>query len=147
MRDLPIQGKSLVIAVDFDGTVVEHKYPAIGKTLPFAFETLKELQKRGHRLILWTYRHGKELDEAVEFCKKNGVEFYAVNRSFPEEQFDPVTQSRKLDCDMFIDDRNVGGFMGWGEIFRTIHPESAGGDAPKRGGGRKKGIFGNLFGG
>jgi hypothetical protein len=147
MRDLPIPGKSLVIAVDFDGTVVEHKYPAIGKTLPFAFETLKELQKRGHRLIMWTYRHGKELDEAVDFCRKNGVEFYAVNRSFPEEQFDPATQSRKLDCDMFIDDRNVGGFMGWGEIFRTIHPESAGGDAPKRGGGKKKGLFGNLFGG
>lgn len=145
MRDLPIPGKSLVIAVDFDGTVVEHKYPAIGKTLPFAFETLKELQKRGHRLILWTYRHGKELDEAVEFCKKNGVEFYAVNRSYPEEQFDPANASRKLDCDMFIDDRNVGGFLGWGEIFRIIHPEAAGESQPRE--LKKKGMLGKLFGG
>lgn len=145
MRDLPIPGKSMVIAVDFDGTVVEHKYPAIGKTLPFAFETLRELQKRGHRLILWTYRHGEPLDEAVEFCKKNGVVFYAVNRSYPEEQFDPATASRKLDCDMFIDDRNVGGFLGWGEIFRLIHPETAGESAPKSS-SSSKGLLGKLFG-
>ncbi len=139
-----MMGKSLVIAVDFDGTVVEHKYPAIGKEMPFAFATLKELQKRGHRLILWTYRHGKTLDEAVEYCRKNGVEFYAINSSFPEEQFDPNTASRKLDCDMFIDDRNVGGFLGWGEIFRIIHPEAVGSTEPMH--QQKKGILGKLFG-
>ena len=55
------------IAVDFDGTIVEHKYPAIGKELLFAIETLKELQRQKHQLILWTYRSGKELDEAVDF--------------------------------------------------------------------------------
>jgi hypothetical protein len=53
------------IAVDFDGTIVEHAYPQIGKEKLFAFRTLKELQKNGYRLILWTYRTGKELDEAV----------------------------------------------------------------------------------
>jgi hypothetical protein len=135
--------KSLVIAVDFDGTIVEHKYPQIGKTMPFAFETLKELQKRNHRLLLWTFRHGATLDEAVEFCRQNGVEFYAVNKSFPEEQFDPEQMSRKLDCDLFIDDRNVGGFPGWGRIFQMIHPEAAGEmPEPKR----KPGILGGLFG-
>ena len=46
----------LRIAVDFDGTIVEHQYPAIGKELLFAFETLRQLQKQGHQLILWTYR-------------------------------------------------------------------------------------------
>lgn len=135
-----------MIAVDFDGTIVEHKFPAIGRTLPFAFETLKELQRRGHRLLLWTYRHGAELDAAVEFCKKNGVEFYAINSSYPEEQFDPATASRKLDCDMFIDDRNVGGFLGWGEIFRIIHPEAAGEAAPRER-SKSKSVFGKLFGG
>lgn len=139
-------GKSLVIAVDFDGTVVEHKYPAIGKEMPFAFATLKELQKRGHRLILWTFRHGKTLDEAVEYCRQNGIEFYAINKSFPEEQFDPNEASRKLDCDMFIDDRNVGGFLGWGEIFRIIHPELAG-EQMQQPQQQKKGLFGKLFGG
>ncbi|HEX4887684.1 MAG TPA: hydrolase [Luteibaculaceae bacterium] len=110
------------IAVDFDGTIVEHKYPEIGREMAFAFTTLKMLQKKGHRLILWTYRSGVYLDQAVEFCRKNGVEFYAVNKSFPEEDFNPATDSRKIDADLFIDDRNVGGFLGWGEIYQMLHP-------------------------
>ncbi|MFO0322055.1 MAG: hydrolase, partial [Bacteroidota bacterium] len=55
------------IAVDFDGTIVEHNYPAIGKEMMFAFATIKELQKKGHKLILFTYRTGSLLDEAVEY--------------------------------------------------------------------------------
>ena len=61
------------LAIDFDGTIVEDAYPSIGKPKTFAFETLKKLQSEGYRLILWTYRSGKTLDDAVEFCKKNGL--------------------------------------------------------------------------
>ncbi|WP_016775964.1 BT0820 family HAD-type phosphatase [Anaerophaga thermohalophila] len=116
----------MVIAVDFDGTIVEHRYPKIGKEKLFAFETLKALQKQGHLLILWTFRAGKELDEAVEFCAKHGIEFYAVNKNFPEEEFDE-TVSRKINADVYIDDRNIGGFPGWGEIYQMLSqdvPES-----------------------
>ena len=109
----------MVIAVDFDGTIVEHKYPAIGKERMFAFQTLKMMQADGHLLLLWTIRHGELLDEAVEYCKKNGVVFYAVNKNYPEEEFDG-TFSRKLNADLFIDDRNVCGFMGWGPIWQEI---------------------------
>lgn len=115
-----INENSKLIAVDFDGTIVEDKYPSIGKPMMFAFETLKKLQSDGHRLILWTYRHGGRLREAVEFCRKQGVEFYAVNRSFAEEEFDVKTASRKINADIFIDDRNIGGFQGWGEIYQMI---------------------------
>jgi hypothetical protein len=108
------------LAIDFDGTIVEDSFPGIGKSKTFAFETLKKLQSEGFRLILWTYRHGKTLEEAVEFCKKNGVEFYAVNSSFEGEVFDLQNQSRKIDADLFIDDRNLGGFPGWGEIYRIV---------------------------
>lgn len=111
--------ESLLIAVDFDGTIVDDAYPKIGKAKIFAFETLKKLQQRGHRLILWTYRKGKRLDEAVAFCKENGVEFYAVNHSFPEEEY-VHSISRKIHADIFIDDRNIGGFPGWGEIYQII---------------------------
>jgi hydroxymethylpyrimidine pyrophosphatase-like HAD family hydrolase len=114
----------LIIAVDFDGTIVEHKYPAIGKELPFATHTLKALQTKGHRLILWTYRAGKELEEAVEFCSKQGLEFYAVNKNYPEEKFDDGI-SRKILADLYIDDRNLGGMLPWDEIYRIIHPEEA----------------------
>ena len=109
------------IAVDFDGTIVEHEYPLIGKEKLFAFTTLKELDKMGARLILWTFRCGKELDEAVEFCRKNGVEFYSVNKNYPEEIFDE-TVSRKIDADIYIDDKNIGGFPGWSEIWQIINP-------------------------
>jgi hydroxymethylpyrimidine pyrophosphatase-like HAD family hydrolase len=113
---------SKVIAVDFDGTIVEHKYPAIGKEMLFAFATLKELQKKGHKLILWTFRAGDTLTDAVEYCRKNGVEFYAVNKNYPEEVM-TESISRKINADIFIDDRNVGGFLGWSEIWQILHPE------------------------
>jgi len=109
----------LIIAIDFDGTIVEHEYPKIGKPKLFAFQTLKELKKQGHTLIMWTYRSGKYLDEAVEFCKNNGVEFYAVNKSYPEEVFDNSI-SRKINADVFIDDRNIGGFLGWSKIWEIL---------------------------
>ncbi|MDR2927438.1 MAG: hydrolase [Cytophagaceae bacterium] len=109
----------MTIAVDFDGTIVEHRYPAIGKEMFFAFETLRALKNDGHRLILWTYRHDKELDEAVAFCLKNGVEFYAVNANYPGEEKEDM-QSRKIIADMYIDDRNFGGFPGWGVIYQSI---------------------------
>jgi hypothetical protein len=109
----------LILAIDFDGTIVDDAYPKIGKPKLFAFETLKRLQKDGHRLILWTYRSDIRLQEAVEFCKENGLEFYAVNKSFPEEQFD-YTKSRKIHADLFIDDRNIGGFIGWGEVYQRL---------------------------
>ena len=109
-----------IIAIDFDGTIVEDKYPEIGKPMIFAFETMRKLQSKGFRLILWTYRHGKRLDEAVQFCYKNGIEFYAVNSSFEGEIFDKETQSRKINADYFIDDRNLGGFPGWGEVYEII---------------------------
>jgi len=112
----------MIIAVDFDGTIVEHKYPAIGRERLFAFDTLKALQKDHHQLILWTYRSGKELEEAVEFCRKNGVEFYSVNKNYPEEEFDKKTMSRKIHADVYIDDRNVGGLPGWGEIWQMLNP-------------------------
>jgi len=115
--------KGLIIAVDFDGTIVEDGYPGIGEERLFAFDTLKRLQADGHRLILWSYRHGKKLDEAVAFCKNNGIEFYAVNRSFPEENtVDNV--SRKIHADLFIDDRNIGGILGWGEIYQMLTNET-----------------------
>lgn len=109
------------IAIDFDGTIVDDAYPSIGKPKTFVFETLRKLQSEGYRLILWTFRHGKTLEEAVEFCRKNGIEFYAVNSSFEGEIFDSETQSRKIDADLFIDDRNLGGFPGWGEIYNIIN--------------------------
>lgn len=121
----------MIIAVDFDGTIVEHEYPKIGKPKLFAFETLKALKDRGDQLILWTYRSGKELDEAVEFCKKNGIEFYAINKNYPEEVFDDSI-SRKILADVYIDDRNIGGFKEWSEVWQILNPDLFDDDVKKQ---------------
>lgn len=131
-------GETITIAVDFDGTIVEDKYPEIGRPIIFAFDTLKKLQNKGHRLILWTYRQGSALDEAVKFCEKNGIVFYAVNHSFPEEEFD-TSLSRKINADIFIDDRNIGGLKSWGEIYQELV-----GEKPHTNIYKKKGLFSFL---
>ncbi len=111
----------MTIAIDFDGTIVEHRYPEIGPERPFAIDTLKMLINDRHRLILWSVREGKLLDEAVEWCRERGVEFWAVNRDYPEETLQNNQHfSRKLKVDMFIDDRNIGGLPDWGTIYRMI---------------------------
>ena len=123
-----------IIAVDFDGTIVEDAYPKIGKTRLFAFDTLKHLQADGHRLILWTYRSDQKLQEAVDFCEENGIVFYAVNESFPGEKLDD-NRSRKINADIFIDDRNIGGILSWGEVYQLITQEMPNFKQTKRKGG------------
>lgn len=108
----------MIIAVDFDGTIVEHEYPKIGRSIPFAIETLKELQKEGHTLILWSVRDGDLLLEAMKYCEERGLKFYAANKNYPEE--DVATSSRKLNADLFIDDRNLGGLPDWGVIYHVV---------------------------
>ena len=111
----------MTIAVDFDGTIVEHRYPQIGEEIPFAVETLKMLVQDHHKLILWSVREGELLEAAVDWCKERGLEFYAVNRDYPEESTENNPHfSRKLKADLFIDDRNIGGLPDWGTIYQMI---------------------------
>lgn len=110
------------IAVDFDGTIVTNRYPDIGTEQPFAVETLRMLQqKHHHNIILWTVREGETLEQAVKWCRERGLEFYAVNRDYPEETLESNNHySRKLKVDIFIDDRNIGGLPDWGTIYEII---------------------------
>jgi hypothetical protein len=137
---------NIKIAVDFDGTIVEHEYPKIGKEKLFAFRTLKELEKQGARLIMWTFRTGKELEEAVEYCRINGIEFYAINRNYPEEVMNESI-GRKIDADIYIDDKNLGGFPGWSEVWQVLNPyELQEKLAEKRISSVRKNILKRLFG-
>lgn len=110
----------MIIAVDFDGTIVEHCFPEIGEPVPFAFDVMKELQAAGCRLILFTMRSDhladavsdeghpadrEYLTEAVEFCRTNGIEFWGVNIN-PEQH--SWTNSPKPYAQMYIDDAAFG---------------------------------------
>lgn len=108
----------MIIAVDFDGTIVEHDYPKIGQSIPFAIETLLKLQGEGHILLLWTFRTGSQLQEALDYCESKGLRFYAANKNHPDE--DETKAPRKLNADIFIDDRNVGGLPDWGVIYNLV---------------------------
>jgi len=95
----------LTIAVDFDGTIVEHKFPEIGKEVPASTRTLKELQERGHRIILWTMRSGSTLQEAIDWCAHRGLYFYSVNQNPNQNSW---TQSPKAYAHIYIDDAALG---------------------------------------
>lgn len=143
----------MTIAVDFDGTIVEHRYPAIGKELPFAVSTLRQLQQEQPdlRLILWTVREGELLRQAVEWCAERGLTFYAVNSNYPEEL--PVSSAsssyasgvpgcRKVTADVYIDDRNLGRLPSWPDIYRLLSGHEPEETVEKE----KKSLFGRLFG-
>lgn len=129
-----------ILAVDFDGTIVEHKFPEIGETLKGAFPTLKALKANGVRIMLWTMRGHPDLSkfphtnhwtgekitrdtlqEALDFCKENGLEFDGVNES--PEQF---STSNKQYAHLYIDDAALGcpldpnRFADWGAIAHML---------------------------
>jgi hypothetical protein len=102
---------------------------------------------------LWTVREGKLLDEAVSFCRERGLEFYAVNRDYPEEEKNRNNHfSRKLKADLWIDDRNLGGLPDWGTIYEMVHNRLSYEDLMRRYESafsdeivQKKGFFQRLF--
>ena len=125
------------IAVDFDGTIVKHRYPEIGEEIPFATDTLRMLIREHHRLILWTVREGKLLQDAIDWCHERGVDFWAVNRDYPEEEAEKNNHfSRKVKADYFIDDRNIGGLPEWGLIYRIINEHKNYADVIREGFGK-----------
>lgn len=113
----------MTIAVDFDGTIVKHDFPRIGKEIPFAVDTLKTFVSEGHRVILWTSRKGDALKAAVDWCAERGLNFYAVNSNYPDLSIVPKEkrhESGKVVADVYIDDRNLGGLPEWGEIYSMV---------------------------
>ncbi len=93
-----------IIAVDFDGTLVENKYPEIGETKEDVLTYCKEEQADGTRIILWTNRVGKYLAAAVEWCEAHGLHLDAVNSNIPEVNEFFGNDTRKVFANEYIDD-------------------------------------------
>ena len=118
-----------VIAVDFDGTVVDHCYPDTGPDVPYAVEVLKDLVSRGYKIILWTMRSGKELDDAVKWYKDRDISLYGININPDQISW---TTSPKAYAQIYIDDAALGcplykfaGFnrvsVDWLKVVRLLH--------------------------
>lgn len=96
-----------IIAVDFDGTLCFSNWPDLGEPNTKLIKYLQTQQATGNKIILWTCRAGEALSSAVEWCQKHGLNFDAINDNLPEiiEQYG--NNSRKISCDVYIDDRNM----------------------------------------
>lgn len=119
------------IAVDFDGTCVDHRYPEVGPDVPLAVDTLKDLVEAGHKIILYTMRSGKALEDAIEWFRHNEIHLFSVGRYPGQHRW---SLSNKCHADICIDDRNLGcpmvavkGFkrrcVDWREVRQELLPE------------------------
>ena len=108
-----------IFAVDFDGTLSFGQWPDVGPANEELISFLKKNQKQGDKIILWTCRENECLDEAVRWCRNQGLEFDAINSNLPEKIVEYGTDSRKISCDYYIDDRavSVGSFRKWRERY------------------------------
>ncbi len=99
----------MIIAIDFDGTIVSHSYPAIGEPNPLALETIKDIIINGHQIILWTMRSDNTLNDAVKYLMDNGVILFGVNQN-PEQNW---STSPKAYAQIYIDDAALGCPLIW----------------------------------
>lgn len=100
-----------IVAIDFDGTLVQDRYPKIGEPIDAMFELCRQLKGAGIKLILWTCRTGEWLDDAIEFCRLNGLAFDAVNRNVDEVVNMFNNDTRKVYADLYIDDKSIPNTM------------------------------------
>ena len=116
----------MVIAIDFDGTIVEHKWPEIGSLRKNAKTVINRLYDAGAKIIIWTCRTQDSWladrnthQEAIDFLKKEGIKFHEINKNVSiQGGFNP---SPKIYADLYIDDRQLGGIPDdWEEIYKII---------------------------
>ncbi len=119
----------MIIAIDFDGTIVTHMYPEIGEPVKGAVSVMQQLIKKGHKIILYTMRSGFELDEAVEYLKSAGIELFGINHN-PNQ--DIWTSSPKAYAQLYIDDAALGcplikpknpyspSYVDWNAVYKEL---------------------------
>ncbi len=111
----------MILAIDFDGTIVEHKYPGIGDLLPFAKEVISRLYSLGHYIIIWTCRTTAfDASLAQMFLTQAGIPYHTFNKNSHECD---VQSYPKVYADIYIDDRQIGGLPTWPEIYKIITGE------------------------
>lgn len=107
------------IAVDFDGTICEFEYPAIGPLIPRAKEVLTRYKEQGGHIVIWTCRCGPRLAEAIMWLKAQGVPFDNVNMNMRHRERAFGGDTRKVSADLYIDDKNPGG-VDWDQIEEIL---------------------------
>lgn len=116
----------MTIAIDFDNTIAFSTFPQIECNHPFSAQIISEWRRRGHYIIIWTCRCGDYLTAAINYMVENGIEFDRINDNHPDNVRQFGFNSRKINADVYIDDRNIGGFAGWvwaDEMIQNLEQE------------------------
>ena len=118
-----------MLAIDFDGTIVEHKFPFIGEPKPNVVEVINRLYNEGHSIIIWTCRTSQNdfkdvpnseptIFDVYKFLGRHKIPFTTINHNDPKNPFQP---SPKVYADIYIDDKQLGGIPDdWEEIYELI---------------------------
>lgn len=110
----------MIIAVDFDGTLSAAKWPDVGPEVPGAYGAMRELHDLGHYLIIWTCRHGDDLTRAINWLLEEGIPFDRINDDAPQSVAVFGDPSKKVYADVYVDDKQVGGFPGWETVVEYV---------------------------
>ena len=92
-----------VIALDFDGTVVRHRYPDVGEEIGAA-DWIRKWIRHGARIILWTMRDGRELSDAKQWYRGHGLPLHGVQLNPRQAEW---TSSPKCYAKLYIDDHGL----------------------------------------
>ena len=113
--------RKLVIAIDFDGTICELKFPEVGEMRPMADFYIRKLYSEGHHIVINTCRSGKYEGMAEDFLKENNIPYHYINSNMPYliEQYGQ--DCRKISADIYVDDKCLMGLpSSWEEIYQII---------------------------
>lgn len=110
----------MIIGIDFDGTIVVDKWPEIGELMPGVKEVINKLDHAGHRILINSCRVGKEEGDIETFLQDNFIKYEYINCNLPENIIKYGKDCRKISADVYIDDKNLGGFPGWDHVERML---------------------------
>lgn len=110
----------MIVAVDFDGTLHDGKWPGIGEPLEGAIATMKEMQEMGVYIVIWTCRSGDDQTRMINWLLEHQIPFDRINDNNPSHTLYFGNNSRKIHADLYIDDRQVGGLPTWCDIYDYV---------------------------
>lgn len=110
----------MTIAIDFDGTICRSEFPTIKGQMPYVQAAMHKLHEAGHYMIIWTCREGNDLVNAINWLKDNDIPFDRINDNHESNIKMYNNNSRKISADVYIDDKNLGGFPGWEYVVAQL---------------------------
>ena len=114
----------MILAIDFDATIVDSRYPNIIGLRKDAKKYINRMYDDGHYIIIWTCRTGGDLRMATQFLDDNGVKYHIANDNNPVETARWNNNSRKVFADLYIDDKQIGGLPSWKTIYKHVKQQS-----------------------